>query len=119
MQTSQKRNREKGAAKFFENADCGKTQTYPQGKTKKVRRKRSYARSYPQYAQKSTTSVVQEKACQARKFVLEFVIKSQKGEKKSKVFLCRVFVKIKFLLVIGSKYWMSGKRNILLNKLLE
>ena len=47
------------------------------GKTWKTRGKHSYTRSYPQYPQKSTTSVVRKKACQVRKFVLGFVIKSQ------------------------------------------
>lgn len=43
--------------------------------------KHSYARSYPQYTQKSTTSVVYGTGCQGRKFVLGFVIKSQKNTK--------------------------------------
>ena len=54
-----------------------KTELSP-GKTSRTLEKQSYTRSYPQYAQKSTTSVVHEKRCQGRKFVLEFVIKSQK-----------------------------------------
>ena len=49
--------------------------------------KQSYTRSYPQYAQKKSTSVVREKSCQVRKFVLGFVIKSQKKRKRGE--LCR------------------------------
>ena len=62
------------------------------GKTWITYGKHSYTRSYPQYAQKSTTSVVQQKACQVRMFVLEFVIKSQIKGKKEMV--CR---KVAFL----------------------
>ena len=52
-------------------------------KTSKIVEKQSYTRSYPQYAQKRTTSVVHENRCQVRKYVLEFVIKSQiKGNGK-------------------------------------
>ena len=52
-------------------------------KTRITHGKHSYTRSYPQYSQNRTTSVVQEKCCQVRMFVLEFVIKSQiKGEKQ-------------------------------------
>jgi len=54
-------------------------------KTQITRGEHSYTRSYPQYPQKSTTSVVHENSCQVRKFVLEFVIKSQKKVEKEEV----------------------------------
>ena len=60
---------------------CGKNTKLSPIKTVKTLEKQSYTRSYPQYTQKKTTSVVQDKGCQVRKFVLGFVIKSQKKGK--------------------------------------
>ena len=62
--------------------ECGKNTELSPEKSVKTLGKQSYTRSYPQYAQKKSTSVVREKSCQVRKFVLGFVIKSQKKGRK-------------------------------------
>ena len=69
-----------------------------------TREEHSYTRSYPQYPQKSTTSVVYKKRCQVRMFVLGFVIKSQiKGKKEGVSRKVTFLDKRKLISAISSK----------------
>ena len=82
-----------------------------------TRGKHSYTRSYPQYPQKSTTSVVQQKACQVRMFVLEFVIKSQIKGKKQGVSRNTTFLdKCSNVKRFASKCHKTGERDVLLKQ---
>ena len=84
-------------------------------KTRITRGEHSYTRSYPQYPQKSTTRVVYENSCQVRKFVLEFVIKSQKKAEREEVRRNTTFLdKRIYYEEFGSKCLKSGERDALL-----
>jgi len=82
-----------------------------------TREEHSYTRSYPQYPQKSTTSVVYKKRCQVRMFVLGFVIKSQIKGKKEWVSRNVTFLdKRNYSERLGCKCCKTAKRDVLLKQ---
>ena len=106
---------EKDRKGFF--AFCGRNTKLSPEKTRITRGEHSYTRSYPQYPQKSTTSVVQQNGCQVRKFVLEFVIKSQKKAEKKEVRRNTTFLDKRFYYErFGSKCYKTSKRDVLLKQ---
>ena len=106
---------EKDRKGFF--AFCGRNTKLSPEKTRITRGEHSYTRSYPQYPQKSTTSVVYKKRCQVRMFVLGFVIKSQIKGKKEGVSRNATFLdKRNYSERLGCKCCKTAQRDVLLKQ---